>query len=582
MKGNQDNLMQDLFARTLSYALQAAVPVAFWAAWLRHLGPAGAVRDISRGILAAIPATALASYVFANTVRPMVWEGLLALLTLALILRGGRMLSAPSRFAIYGGTVLLIVRTMMFLGAMFWIVAVTAGSPQGSAVMLGATALAAALAFAVFAVSRRLASAQLNAAVLTFLAMFVAETALAAVHKLAEARMIPAAEAIDAATEAYGPEGLYGFYSTYLLLIVPFAAAALVGAATRVRRSVALVGGTAAVAACMLVVLIARSPATTGDEAPSAAAPGVVAPVSAEAGAIAAAPHVIFRGSRADAAYGKLTLTPLDDPGAQRAATSLGCERVAFGGGNGICLHADRGVRTTYSAILFDAEFRPIKVLPLEGEPSRTRVSRDGRVGAFTVFVTGIQHGYASASFSTATSLVNMASGDVLGNLEEFATFRDGKRIKAADFNFWGVTFGDDSNTFYATLQTAGRTHLVKGDLGLRTLTVIYDDLECPSLSPDGKRIAFKKRVGPTLAPWRIYVLDLATMKERPIEGETRSIDDQLEWLDNARVLYGAPRSSQSAVRDVWVAPVDGPGPAQVYLSEAESPIVVAPKSPAI
>jgi hypothetical protein len=173
-----------------------------------------------------------------------------------------------------------------------------------------------------------------------------------------------------------------------------------------------------------------------------------------------------------------------------------------------------------------------------------------------------------------------MASGDVLGNLEEFATFRDGRRIKAADFNFWGVTFADDSNTFYATLQTAGKTHLVKGDLGLRTLTVIYDDLECPSLSPDGTRIAFKKRVGPTLAPWRLYVLDLSTMKEHAIAGETRSIDDQIEWLDNERVLYGAPRSSQSAVRDVWVAPVVGPGAARVYLSEAESPIVVAPKSP--
>jgi hypothetical protein len=565
--------MQDLFLRTLSYALQAAVPVAFWAAWLRHFGGDGSVRHIRHGLLAAVPATIAGAYVFANTVKPMVWEGLLALLTLALILRGGRVLKEPSRFAVSAGTVLLIVRTGMFVGSMLWIVAVTAGSLPGTAVMAGAILLAAALAVGIFLAARLLSPAQLKAAALTFLAMFVVETALAAVHKLAEARMIPASAAIDAATEAYGPEGLYGFYSTYLLVIVPFAGAALVSSAGRVRRGAALVSGTALAAACTIAVLIARTPASI-DNGPEPV--GAATPVSAEASAIASAPHVIFRGSRADASYGKLSLTGLDNPGAQRAATALGCERVSFGGKNGICLHADRGVRTTYSAILFDESFRPVRILPLEGEPSRTRVSRDGRVGAYTVFVTGIQHGYASASFSTATSLVNMASGDVLGNLEEFATFRDGKRIKAADFNFWGVTFADESNTFYATLQTAGRTHLVKGDLGLRTLTVIYDDLECPSLSPDGRRIAFKKRVGPTLAPWRIYVLDLATMKEHAIEGETRSIDDQIEWLDNTRVLYGAPRSSQSAVRDVWVAPVEGPGPARVFLTEAESPIVVS------
>jgi len=64
-------------------------------------------------------------------------------------------------------------------------------------------------------------------------------------------------------------------------------------------------------------------------------------------------------------------------------------------------------------------------------------------------------------------------------------------------------------------------------------------------------------------------------MKERPVEAESRSIDDQMEWLDNAHILYGTQRSSQTAVRDVWVAPIDGPGPAKVFLPEAESPIVV-------
>src|SRR4029078_5454389 len=107
-------------------------------------------------------------------------------------------------------------------------------------------------------------------------------------------------------------------------------------------------------------------------------------------------------------------------------------------------------------------------------------------------------------------------------------------------------------NTFYATMQSAGRTHLVRGDLGLRSLTVIYDDLECPALSADATLIAFKKCVSPALAPWRIYVLDLRTMKERPVEAESRSIDDQMEWLDQAHILYRTQRSSQNPPRDGW------------------------------
>jgi len=48
------------------------------------------------------------------------------------------------------------------------------------------------------------------------------------------------------------------------------------------------------------------------------------------------------------------------------------------------------------------------------------REPADGRVGAVTIFVTG--HGYAASSFSTKTILIDMASGDVLGDLEQFTT----------------------------------------------------------------------------------------------------------------------------------------------------------------
>src|SRR5205823_7549531 len=163
------------------------------------------------------------------------------------------------------------------------------------------------------------------------------------------------------------------------------------------------------------------------------------------------------------------------------------------------------------------------------------------------------------------------ASGDVLGDLEQFTTWRDGTRFSAADFNFWGVTFARDSNVFYASLRTVGdfktssgqvtrraQTYLVRGDLGLRKLTVLHENVECPSLSPDNRLIAYKKNVGPGPAPWRFCVLDLATMAETPIAAETRSIDDQIEWLDDSHVLYGTFRSARSAIMDVHVAPIAG------------------------
>jgi hypothetical protein len=69
-------------------------------------------------------------------------------------------------------------------------------------------------------------------------------------------------------------------------------------------------------------------------------------------------------------------------------------------------------------------------------------------------------------------------------------------------------------------------------------------------------------------------VLDLATNVEHIISGETRYIDDQVEWLDAARVLYAVPRRT-TAVSDVWVAPIDGSASARLFLPEAESPVVI-------
>ena len=266
----------------------------------------------------------------------------------------------------------------------------------------------------------------------------------------------------------------------------------------------------------------------------------------------------------------------LADPAAPRAVAPLECERIAFSRGHGICLRtSSRLMGPRYEAVFFDERFQPVARIDLDGTPTRTRVSPDGRYGAITVFVTGQEHGYNSVSFSTKTTLVEMASGKVLADLEKFTTTREGQPFAAKDFNFWGVTFASDSNVFYASLKTAGQTYLVRGDAARRSFTVLRENVECPALSPDGRLLAYKKRVGGDLSPWRFHVLELATMLERPLAAETRSIDDQLEWLDEGRVLYSTMRTSQSPVGDVWVASVAGSEPARPFALELKSPVVV-------
>ena len=205
---------------------------------------------------------------------------------------------------------------------------------------------------------------------------------------------------------------------------------------------------------------------------------------------------------------------------------------------------------------MFDHGFQILHSYPLAGPPSRARVSPDGRLAAVTVFVTG--HSYASTGFVTRTSIIDIAGGRmIVDDLEKLEVHHEGEVIKAPDFNFWGVTFTADGRRFYATLGTAGKTLLIEGDIAERRARVLKDDVECPSLSPDNRRIAFKRRqpdAGPGRFKWGLHVLDLSTGQETALAAETRNVDDQVEWLGNDRLLYGMPEdgAAASAATNVW------------------------------
>jgi hypothetical protein len=584
-----------LFTRTLSQSLQALLAVAFCAAWARETGRRPLVVAIRHGLIIALPATLFGAWLFEQTQHQALWEATFATCTLvgaaafAVAVWRDRSLeqrssadirSIPVAFAavLVAAIAIAVARQTSEIGVTFH-AAIGVRSVGALVTMSAAIACAVCASSAWVWCARRLSLAALLKASRIFAVLFVAQVALYAFHEAAEARMLPLSDVFHAATEPYGPDSQFGMYVSVLLLIIPVIAASAASISERITDPVTnfIVLGTLP-ALCLAVL------ASGAVMQPTTAAPATssqpTAPVARDAKTLAQLPHVLFRNTRRNADRGHVAIAPLDAPDTERASIELRCARVSFGADRGICIAERPDAKDCYDAVVFDSDFAPLFRVPHEGFPSRTRTSRDGRYGATTMFLAGESHGYAGVDFSTRTRLFDMRRGTEIADLEEFTTIRDGKRIKAPDFNFWGVTFtAADSNVFYATLHTAKSNLLVRGDIAARTVTVIHDNVECPSASPDGRHIAFKRLDGPLAGEWKLHVLDLATMADRPIASAYYFVDDQVEWLDNLHILYALPHMGTA---DVWVASIDEGEPAGVFLHDAESPIVVRDSSASV
>ena len=472
-------------------------------------------------------------------------------------------------WAISAAACLVVVRQTMEQLSLLHTATVELRSFDATFSLTAGVVVSAALAWLCASGARRLQQPVLRDGVRAFLVLFVVQGVIYAFHESAEARLLPWSEALHGASEPYGPDGAYGVHFSELLVIVPVAAVAW--SAIRSRVVVPDLGGTLVTHQRAAAAITLSSCLFIGMQQSDARPQQAAASRPEDLAAMAAHPHILFRDTTSSATFGRLTMVSADAPAGERRSVALTCQRVSFAGGRGVCLHLQRGVFNSYSAVLLDRSMKAVATIKLEGLPSRTRASADGRVGAITVFVLGDDY---AAAFSTRTTLIDLSSGDEIGELEQFATWRDGARFKEVDFNFWGVTFAKDGNTFYAALRTGGRTFLVRGDLALRKMTVMRENVECPALSPDNRLLAYKKRVGPSPDSWRLHVLDLQTNAERIVAAETRYIDDQVEWLDDRRVLYAIPRRT-TTMSDVWVAPIEGGEAARIFLPQAESPIVV-------
>ena len=301
----------------------------------------------------------------------------------------------------------------------------------------------------------------------------------------------------------------------------------------------------------------------------TAARPGRASPRALRSLPVEAVPHLVYRSTALGPDYGKVAMSTLSDPGGASAVTEDACDRVDQRQWHHLCLRPNRawcwparsppGTAPVASAYPVSCPAYPAGpgCHPTARSPPPRPSSR--------VTPTSVP-----ASRRAPTCMTWLPAPRCTSRTSPSAT--EGRRITPVDRNYWGVTFLDD-DTFYLTVAFDGRPWLARGSLSTHTVTTVHADAECPSLSPDGRRVAYKK-----LQPsggWRIAVLDLAGGPERLLT-ETHSVDDQVQWLDDDTVLYGLPLTGErGGESDLWELPADGAGPPRLLVPQAWSASVV-------
>lgn len=253
----------------------------------------------------------------------------------------------------------------------------------------------------------------------------------------------------------------------------------------------------------------------------------------------------------------------------ERFITPLTCQRVDWNRNGGICLQSG-SIGVQARGLLLDSTLRPTSRFPV-ATPSRAEVSPDGSGVSWTGFVTG--HDYlAAGEFATTTQLIDVER-QLGADLEtDFVTLvADGTDLGSLDENYWGTSYVN-SQQFYATVGFEGQTNLVFGDVETGRLEIVFENASCPAVSPDGLTIIAKEQRDDA---FQLIAIDVATGSRRDL-AETRSIDDQVEWIDDTSIVYGLLNEEAGTVGqpalDIWVLNVsDGSAP-RLLLPFADSP----------
>ncbi len=234
--------MLQAFVITLREGLEAFLIVAISLAYLRKSGRERLIPAVHWGIGLAVLISIGAAYLFSMASNQALWEGTLGLaaavsvasLTVHMWRHGRRMKSeiegrlsasgsegAGAFAGVFLFTLLMITRegmeTALLMGTLFFQVksaSIITGALLGVLVAAGMASLWSRYGHRVnlglfFQVSA------------VFLMVFVVQLFIYGFHELTEANIFPYSEPLHWATEPYGPDGRYGQWLTYLLVLLP-------------------------------------------------------------------------------------------------------------------------------------------------------------------------------------------------------------------------------------------------------------------------------------------------------------------------------------------------------------------------
>lgn len=229
----------------LREGIEAFLIVAITLAYLRKTSRAALAPAVYTGTGLALVLSVAAALLLREMVVTPLYEGMLALVAAVLVITmmvymskaakhlrsdiGDKIEAAAARrtgvtafLAVAGFTLLMITREGMETAFM---VASLMGQADTTAMTVGALLgllLAAALAWGWSRYGQRINLGRFFQVTAIFLGLFVAQLAIYAFHEFTEAGVLPLDNAYwHIATEPYGPEGPYGAWLSYALVLVP-------------------------------------------------------------------------------------------------------------------------------------------------------------------------------------------------------------------------------------------------------------------------------------------------------------------------------------------------------------------------
>ena len=235
--------MVQAFVITLREGLEAFLIVAIRIAFLKKSGRRELVPAVHWGIALSVAISVGAAYLFSRAANQSLWEGLLGIVAAISVasltvhmwrtarhikhdieghLKSSAIKTGTAAFlGVFAFTLLMITRegmeTALLMGTLLFQV-------QSASVITGAVAGVVSAAFVASLWSRyghRVNLGLFFQVTAVFLLVFVVQLLIYGFHELTEANIFPYSEPLHWATEPYGPDGRYGKWLSFLLVMLP-------------------------------------------------------------------------------------------------------------------------------------------------------------------------------------------------------------------------------------------------------------------------------------------------------------------------------------------------------------------------